>query len=74
VKEDTAMELGKKIVEQRKKAHLTQEELASQLYVSRQTLSRWESDVNQPDVESLAKMAAHLPCLNGLLPDGGDLA
>jgi transcriptional regulator with XRE-family HTH domain len=33
VKEDTAMELGKKIVEQRKKAQLTQEELASQLYV-----------------------------------------
>jgi transcriptional regulator with XRE-family HTH domain len=57
VKEDTAMELGKKIVEQRKKAQLTQEELASQLYVTRQTLSRWESDVNQPDVESLAKMA-----------------
>jgi transcriptional regulator with XRE-family HTH domain len=51
------MDIGKKIVEQRKKANLTQEQLASELFISRQTLSRWESNAFKPDVDSLYKMA-----------------
>jgi transcriptional regulator with XRE-family HTH domain len=51
------MEFGKKIVAERQRHHWTQEELATQLNVTRQTLSRWESNVSKPDVDSLGKMA-----------------
>lgn len=52
------MEYGQKIVEQRKAHHLSQSELAEQLSITRQTLSRWESNAAKPDVDSLGKMAA----------------
>lgn len=36
------MELGKQIYELRKKANLSQEQLAEKVGVSRQTISKWE--------------------------------
>ncbi|SUO92776.1 transcriptional regulator [Streptococcus uberis] len=36
------MELGKKLSSCRKKAGLSQEDLAEKIYVSRQTISNWE--------------------------------
>ncbi|WKF85861.1 DUF3923 family protein [Lacticaseibacillus pantheris] len=36
---------------------LTQQQLADQLFVSRQTVSSWETGRNQPNLETLAKMA-----------------
>jgi len=51
------MEYGRKIVEQRKAHHLSQSQLAEQLSITRQTLSRWESNAAKPDVDSLGKMA-----------------
>ena len=37
------MDLGKKIIEMRKKAKLSQEQLAEKLDVTRQTISNWEN-------------------------------
>ena len=36
------MELGKQIKMHRQEVHLSQEELANRVYVSRQTISNWE--------------------------------
>lgn len=41
----------------RKRAGLTQEELAQQLYVTRQTVSLWELGKTRPDVETLQTIA-----------------
>ena len=42
------MELGKQIKMHRQELHLSQEELANRIYVSRQTVSNWENDKNTP--------------------------
>ena len=47
------MELGKQIKKHRQEAHLSQDELANRIYVSRQTISNWENDKSYPDVNSL---------------------
>ena len=47
------MELGKQIKTYRQEAHMSQEELAYRVYVSRQTISNWEKDKSYPDVKSL---------------------
>ena len=45
------MNIHLKIQELRKKAGLSQEALASQLGISRQAVSKWESGVSTPDIE-----------------------
>ena len=47
------MSLGEKIREQRKKAGLSQEQLAEKLSVSRQAIMEWETDNEIPDVADL---------------------
>ncbi|MBC8591157.1 helix-turn-helix domain-containing protein [Wansuia hejianensis] len=42
---------------ERKKAGLTQEDLASELHVVRQTISKWEKGLSVPDSISLEKMS-----------------
>jgi len=37
---------------------MTQDELAEKMFVSRQTVSSWETDRNRPDVDTLASLAA----------------
>ena len=44
------MELGKQIYELRKKANLSQEQLAEKVGVSRQTISKWELAETAPDI------------------------
>ena len=51
------MELGKQIKMYRQEAHLSQEELANRVYVSRQTISNWENDKSYPDVNSLVLLS-----------------
>ena len=51
------MELGKQIRKYRQEAQLSQEDLASQVYVSRQTISNWENDKSYPDVSSLVLLS-----------------
>lgn len=41
----------------RKRAKLTQEQAASQIGVSRQALSKWESGESQPDIENCMALA-----------------
>jgi len=45
------------ILEKRKEKNMTQEQLAEQLGVARQTVSKWELGETLPDVENLKKMA-----------------
>lgn len=47
------MELNEKLQMLRKKKGLTQQELADRLYVSRTTVSKWESGRGVPGIESL---------------------
>lgn len=41
----------------RKQHHLTQEELADHLEVSRQAISKWESSAGYPEIETLLKLS-----------------
>ena len=45
------------IFEKRKQKNMTQEQLAEQLGVARQTVSKWELGETLPDIENLKKMA-----------------
>ena len=47
------MTFGQKLQAIRKQNNITQEQLATQLYVSRQAVSKWEQDAAMPDVEKL---------------------
>lgn len=47
------MTLGEKIKEARKQAGLTQEQVAEKLMVSRQAVTKWETDKGIPDIENL---------------------
>ena len=47
------MNIGKRIHEIRQQKNLTQEQLASDLGISRQAVSKWESDKAIPDIENL---------------------
>lgn len=51
------MSFGTKMIENRKKRGFTQEEVACQLGVSRQTISKWELDITIPDIYQVKKMA-----------------
>ena len=51
------MELGKQIRKYRQEAQLSKEDLASRVYVSRQTISNWENDKSYPDVSSLVLLS-----------------
>ena len=51
------MEIGNKINQLRKLSGMTQEQLAEKLNVSRQTISKWESDSTSPDLESIVKIS-----------------
>lgn len=53
-------DIGRHIAESRKKNTLTQEQLASALHVTRQTVSSWENGRTLPDVETLAQVATAL--------------
>ncbi len=56
------MTLGEKLLEQRKKAGYTQEQLAELLGVSRQAISKWESDVTFPETEKLIRIGKLYNC------------
>ena len=67
------MSLGNKLAEARKKQNLTQEQLAEQLGVTRQAVSRWESDTAYPETDKIVRMAQILEVsCDYLLQDGVD--
>lgn len=47
------MNLGEILLEQRKLKHLSQEEVAEQLGVTRQTVSKWETGQSTPDFDKI---------------------
>ncbi len=51
------MSLGNSIFQARKKCGLSQEAVAEKLGVSRQTVSKWETDETVPDIRQSKKMA-----------------
>ena len=51
------MEIGNQIKQHRATLNLSQEELAEQIYVTRQTLSNWENGKTYPDVNSLLRLS-----------------
>ncbi len=51
------MKLSEKILEQRKRYGLSQEDLAEKLCVSRQTISRWEMGSAMPDASNLLQLS-----------------
>ena len=55
--EQTNITTGKQIRHLRTQLGMTQEELAGELNVTRQALSNWERDVNEPDLNMLKKIS-----------------
>ena len=51
------MDIGNKIKQLRYKAGLTQEQLASKLGISSQSVSKWETSVSMPDITLLPLLA-----------------
>ncbi|MBQ4248012.1 MAG: helix-turn-helix domain-containing protein [Ruminococcus sp.] len=49
--------IGEFLKELRKEKGLTQEQLADKLFVSRRTVSRWETGSNMPDLDMLVELA-----------------
>ena len=47
------MELNTQIKKYRTELNLSQEELAEKVYVTRQTISNWETGKSYPDIHSL---------------------
>lgn len=52
------MELKEQLKAKRAQFGLSQEELAERIYVSRQTISNWETDRTYPDVQSLLLLSS----------------
>ncbi len=52
------MEISKQIKKYRNSMGFSQEELAEKLYVSRQTISNWETGKNYPDIHSLLLLSS----------------
>ena len=51
------MNLGNNLFQARKRCGLSQEDVAEKLGVSRQTVSKWETDETVPDIRQSKKMA-----------------
>lgn len=64
------MTTGEKLTQLRKENNITQEQLADYLGVSRQSISRWESDIAYPETEKIIKLSElYHVCVDYLLKD-----
>ena len=52
------MTIGQRIAALRKQAGLSQEALAAQLNVSRQSVSKWESAQSMPDIDKILQLSS----------------
>ena len=64
------MTFGEKLSRERKQKNYTQEQLADILGVSRQSISKWESDIAYPETDKLIKLGNLFNCsMDYLLKD-----
>lgn len=56
------MSFGENIQFYRKKENMTQEELAEKMNVSRQTVSKWESDASFPETDKILQLCSLFSC------------
>lgn len=70
--EQTNITTGKQIRHLRTQLGMTQEELAGELNVTRQALSNWERDVNEPDLNMLKKKLLSFWSQHGRFCEGGN--
>lgn len=66
------MTLGQSIKTRRVELGLTQSDLALKLNVSFQTVSKWEKDINEPDVKTLKELSSIFGCTIDELVGEGD--
>ena len=67
------MTLGEKLAKLRKEKNYTQEQLAEILGVSRQSVSKWESDASYPETEKLLRLGELYGCsMDYLLKNNGE--
>lgn len=64
------MTIGEKIAKQRKELNYTQDQLADILGVSRQSISKWESNISYPETDKLIELGKIFNCsMDYLLKD-----
>ncbi|MGX7244401.1 helix-turn-helix transcriptional regulator [Enterococcus quebecensis] len=51
------MEIGILLKERRELKKLTQQQLADQFHVTRQTVSRWENEQSYPNIDTLVELS-----------------
>lgn len=51
------MKIGKKIAEAKRDKNFTQEQLAELMQVTRQSVSRWESDLAYPEMDKIITLS-----------------
>ena len=51
------MKFGNRLKQERQKKQMTQQKVADDLNVSRQTISSWETENSYPDIESLIQLS-----------------
>ena len=68
------MQFANVLRKRRKELHLTQQQLADKLHVTRQTLSRWENNLSYPNLDTLVNLSEFLAVpLDILLKGDGNL-
>lgn len=68
------MEINQMIKENRKEHQLTQEQLAETIFVSKKTISNWETGKTTPDLDSLIRLANLFDLsLDNLLIEGSNV-
>jgi transcriptional regulator with XRE-family HTH domain len=66
------MTLGYKLAKLRKEHNYTQEQLAAVLGVSRQSVSKWESDLAYPETDKLIRLSELFDCSLDYLLKGAE--
>jgi transcriptional regulator with XRE-family HTH domain len=61
------MKTGEKIASERRQINYTQEQLADYMEVTRQTVSKWESDLAYPETDKIIKLAGLFHCTTDYL-------
>lgn len=68
------MTIGETLKEKRTENQLTQEQLSEKIFVSRKTISNWETGKTTPDIDSLIRLADLFNLsLDNLLLEGSDI-